>query len=94
MQKKEIKIVKNYERNVTIMKYKISMIAICAMIIGAIFVPKSLADEAEIKEITFNDSAIIKAVNDIAAAKMMKLQDVYDDNIVYLTKAFCKVMHE
>lgn len=47
-----------------------------------------------IEEYTFNDTAIIKAVNDIAAAKMMKLQDVYDDNIVYLTKAFCKVMHD
>ena len=47
-----------------------------------------------IEEYTFNDVAVIKAVNDIAATKMMKLQDVYDDNIVYLTKAFCKVMCE
>ena len=75
MQKKEIKIVKNYERNVTIMKYKISMIAICAMIIGAIFVPKSLADEAEIKEITFNDSAIYNTIKEKYSKEITNYND-------------------
>ena len=57
------------------MKYKISMIAICAMIIGAIFVPKSLADEAEIKEITFNDSAIYNTIKEKYSKEITNYND-------------------
>ena len=57
------------------MKYKISMIAICAMIIGAIFVPKSLADEAEIKELTFNDSAIYNTIKEKYSKEITNYND-------------------
>lgn len=57
------------------MKYKISMIAICAMIIGAIFIPKSLADEAEIKEITFNDSAIYNTIKEKYSKEITNYND-------------------
>lgn len=50
--------------------------------------------EFDIAEYTFNDQVVTKAINMIAAEKMLKLQDIFDDNIIYLTKAFCKVAKE
>ena len=51
-------------------------------------------DEFDIDEYTFNDKTIIKTLNIIAAEKMLKLQDIFDDNIINLTKSFCKVAKE
>lgn len=61
---KKKKNVKSYESNVVAMKYKISMIVIYVMIIGAIFAPKSLADETEIRDISFNDNAIYNTIKE------------------------------
>lgn len=51
-------------------------------------------DDFDIASFTFNDQVVTKAINMIAAEKMLKLQDIFDDNIIYLTKAFCKVAKE
>ena len=38
--------------------------------------------EFDITEYTFTDQVVTKAINMIAAEKMLKLQDIFDDNIV------------
>lgn len=45
-----------------------------------------------IDELTFHDPHIIHSIQDLAAKKMLKLLEIFDDDIVYLTRAFCKIV--
>ena len=47
----------------------------------------------DIFECLYNDAVITKCIHAIAAEKLMKLLEVFDDNIVFLTKSFCKVIN-
>lgn len=42
----------------------------------------------EIKESSFNDTCVKMNIQEYAIEKLIKLHKVYDDSIVYLTKAF------
>lgn len=48
--------------------------------------------EQVITELTYNYTKIIHAVQDLAAEKMLKLLEIFDDDIIYLTQAFCKIV--
>lgn len=52
-------------------------------------------DDEDIEDVImlmYNDQNVIKSIQDIAANKILKLQEIFDDNIIYLTKSFCKVI--
>lgn len=54
-------------------------------------------DDDDIEDITmlmYNDQTIYRAIQEIAANKILKLQEIFDDDIIYLTKSFCKVVKE
>lgn len=52
-------------------------------------------DDEEVNEIfkcLYNDPVLIKCIHAIAAEKLLKLLEIFDDNIVFLTRSFCKVI--
>lgn len=48
----------------------------------------------EIKKITYNDISVKGCLHGIVVNKLLKLQDIFDDNIIYLTKAFCSIISQ
>lgn len=49
-------------------------------------------DIDEVIDLLYKDKNLTKFVQDLAAEKILKLQEIFDDEVIYLTKSFCNVI--